>query len=347
MLNAGLNEILYVAVAKHQMTVVGTDASYIKPLTVDYIVISPGQTIDVLLHANQPPDRYYMAARTYFSNILASELFDNTTTTAIVQYNGKHATPFSNSPSLPYLPFYNDTFAFLNFSTSLRSLADKNHPINVPSLITYPMLIILAVNQNPCQANDSCVGPDETRFAASMNNITFENPSINILEAYYKQTPGVFEYGFPNFPEVVYNFTEEFLPLVFHRSKIARKLTLLDYNSTVEIVFQGANMGTAIDHPIHLHGYSFYVLGHGLGAFDKNKDPLTYNLIDPPLRNIVVVPINGWATVRFTANNPGVWFMHCHVERHITWGMNTVFIVKDGKDPEARMLPPPSYMPPC
>ncbi|CAM8901375.1 unnamed protein product [Rhodiola kirilowii] len=24
------------------------------------------------------------------------------------------------------------------------------------------------------------------------------------------------------------------------------------------------------------------------------------------------------------ADNPGVWFMHCHLERHVTWGMDTV-----------------------
>ena len=39
--------------------------------------------------------------------------------------------------------------------------------------------------------------------------------------------------------------------------------------------------------------------------------------------------------------------MHCHVERHQTWGMDTAFIVKNGKHPEAQVLPPPSDMPPC
>ena len=43
----------------------------------------------------------------------------------------------------------------------------------------------------------------------------------------------------------------------------------------------------------------------------------------------------------------GVWFMHCHVEQHLTWGMETAFLVKNGKHPEAQMLPPPSDMPPC
>lgn len=43
----------------------------------------------------------------------------------------------------------------------------------------------------------------------------------------------------------------------------------------------------------------------------------------------------------------GVWFLHCHVEKHLTWGMDTVLIVKNGGTPETSMRPPPSYMPPC
>ena len=43
----------------------------------------------------------------------------------------------------------------------------------------------------------------------------------------------------------------------------------------------------------------------------------------------------------------GVWFMHCHFERHTTWGMSSVVIVKNGDTNETSMRPPPSYMPPC
>ena len=39
--------------------------------------------------------------------------------------------------------------------------------------------------------------------------------------------------------------------------------------------------------------------------------------------------------------------MHCHIERHLTWGMDTVFIVSNGKFPEENLLPPPPDMPPC
>ena len=39
--------------------------------------------------------------------------------------------------------------------------------------------------------------------------------------------------------------------------------------------------------------------------------------------------------------------MHCHIERHLSWGMDMTFIVKNGSNPEAQLLPPPSDLPPC
>jgi laccase len=43
----------------------------------------------------------------------------------------------------------------------------------------------------------------------------------------------------------------------------------------------------------------------------------------------------------------GVWYMHCHFDRHMSWGMDTVFIVRNGGTEETNLRPPPAYMPPC
>ena len=43
----------------------------------------------------------------------------------------------------------------------------------------------------------------------------------------------------------------------------------------------------------------------------------------------------------------GVWFWHCHFEKHLSWGMEAVFIVKNGGTAETSIRDPPSYMPPC
>lgn len=89
-------------------------------------------------------------------------------------------------------------------------------------------------------------------------------------------------------------------------SQQGTRVKVLEYNETVEIVFQGTNvMNSGENHPMHLHGFRFYVVGMGVGNFDNVTDPLTYNLYDPPEANTIPVPKDGWATIRFRASNPG------------------------------------------
>jgi laccase len=341
MVNAVMNNIMFFRIANHTVTVVGTDASYTKSLTSDYITISPGQTIDFLLEANQPPSLYYMASRVYAS----AGNFDNTTTTGIIEYIGNYTPPAS--PSRPTFPPFADTNSSTNFTNRLRSLANEKYPIEVPKNTTHKLFFTLSINLRPCPGNTSCEGPFSERLAASVNNVTMVLPRTAILQAYYQRIRGVYGTDFPSNPPFVFNYTQEFVPRDLWRPENGTDVYVLDYNSTVEIVFQGTSMVGGIDHPMHLHGYSFYVVGSGLGNFDRDRDPLNYNLVDPPLMETIAVPINGWTAIRFKANNPGVWFMHCHFERHVSWGMGMVFIVKNGKGRNARMLPPPPDMPKC
>ncbi|RVW45330.1 Laccase-21 [Vitis vinifera] len=287
-INAALQEALFFSIAKHKMTVVGTDA--------------------------------------------------------IVQYSGYY-TP-SSPPSFPLLPAYNDTNASVQVMAGLRSLADAEHPCNVPLSTSTNLIYTVSVNSYPC-VNNSCAGANGTRFSSSINNISFDTPTVDILQAYYYNISGVYGDKFPSDPPLVFDFTADYLPLIYQLPSSGTEVRVLEYNSTVEIVFQGTNVLAATHHPMHLHGYSFYVVGWGFGNFDGNRDPLRYNLVDPPFQNTISVPSNGWVAIRFEASNPGVWFMHCHVERHLTWGMETAFIVKNGKHPEAQMLPPPLDMPSC
>ncbi|KAM2731031.1 hypothetical protein EV1_002209 [Malus domestica] len=341
LINSVVQEMMFFAIANHKVTVVGSDASYTKPFSTDYVIISPGQTIDLLLNADQIPNNYYIAAKAYSAG--AGVPYDNTTTTAILLYQGNSN---SSPTSLPNIPSRNDTNASVHFTGKLKSLADKNHPIDVPHKITTHLFFTLSVNLLPCP-NNSCAAPNGTRIAASVNNISFVNPTIDILQAYYYHVNGVYGTRFPNFPPLLFNFTAQHLPLYLLPAKRSTEVKILEYNSMVEIVFQGTNIVDGDDHPMHLHGFSFYVVGWGFGNFDKDKDPLTYNLVDPPLQNTIAVPKNGWTTIRFKADNPGVWFMHCHTDRHMSWGLVMTFIVKNGKGLGAQILPPPQGMPPC
>ena len=71
---------------------------------------------------------------------------------------------------------------------------------------------------------------------------------------------------------------------------------------------------------MHLHGHTFWVVktneydsGHGL------------------LRDVVTVPAMGWALIRFVANNPGVWPLHCHIDWHMKAGFYSIVVEAPSK----------------
>ncbi|XP_057503876.1 laccase-14-like [Actinidia eriantha] len=339
-INAIMNEEVFFGLAKHNLTVVGMDGAYIKPIKTDYILITPGQTMDILFTANRSPSHYYMAARAY-----EGVVYDNTTTTAIVKYSGNYTSP--SMPAFPSLPNYTDIDAVMNFTRRIKALADKDHPIDVPQEVDTRLFITISVGTYPCP-NDSCEGPNRSRLAASLNNVSFVEPEIDLLQAYYRGIGGVFKTDFPSVPPHFFNFTADELPDSVLTPLKGTKVKVLKFNSTVEMVFQGTNvLNAAENHPMHLHGYSFFFVGSGFGNFDNVTDPKKYNLVDPPEINTVGVPKNGWAAIRFRADNPGVWFMHCHLERHASWGMDTTIIVKNGTTRLTSMRRAPRHLNPC
>ncbi|GAB2215203.1 hypothetical protein Droror1_Dr00019584 [Drosera rotundifolia] len=343
-INAILNEEMFFMVANHSLTVVAMDAAYIKPIKTSYIMITPGQTMDILITANQRPEKNYYIAAGPFGQLN----FLNATTTAFLSYS--HQANLSSSP-LPDLPSPSDINASTSFTNRFRALANKKYPIDVPQSIDKRILMTVSLNLLPCSIEDnasSCDGPEGNRLSASLNNISFAAPSVDILQAYYKHINGIYSTDFPDTPEVVFNYIMD--PMLGNNYTMADRGTrviVLEYNSNVELVFQGTNVFNDSDnHPMHLHGYSFYFVGSDFGIFDAKIDPKGYNLDDPPFINTVGVPRNGWAAVRFRADNPGVWFMHCHLEAHVSWGMGTVLIVKNGPTPSTSMKKP-TYITPC
>jgi laccase len=109
---------MFFNIADHNLIVVRWDGSYIIPLQISYIMITPGRTMDVLVTANQALDHYYMLASPYFDG--HADDFDKSITSAIFQYNGNYTPP----SSLVYptnIPDYYNVGAASLFTTHLRS----------------------------------------------------------------------------------------------------------------------------------------------------------------------------------------------------------------------------------
>ena len=72
-------------------------------------------------------------------------------------------------------------------------------------------------------------------------------------------------------------------------------------------------------HPIHLHGHKYWVLGSKeydnwkyVSAADAVANGVELNLRNPAKRDTILLPTAGWLVLRFVADNPGAWMMHCH-----------------------------------
>ncbi|XP_058199499.1 laccase-2-like [Rhododendron vialii] len=345
LINAALNDDLFFRISNHSLTVVEADAAYIKPFRTETLVIAPGQTTNVLLRTKPNPpvnSSFLMAARPYFTG---RGTFDNSTVAGILQYGIGNPSP-KNLP-VPILPPINATAFVANFSSKFRSLANSQFPANVPQTVQKRFFFTVGLGTNPCPKNQTCQGPtNTTKFTASMNNVSFILPKTALLQSYFtRRTNGVFTTNFPTTPLVQFNYTGT--PPNNTMVMNGTKVVVLNFNTTVELVLQDTSILGAESHPLHLHGYNFFVVGQGSGNFDPNKDPAKFNLVDPVERNTAGVPSGGWVAIRFQADNPGVWFMHCHFEVHLSWGLKMAWLVLDGKLPNQKLPPPPSDLPTC
>ncbi|KAK2612625.1 hypothetical protein QQS21_001397 [Conoideocrella luteorostrata] len=199
-------------------------------------------------------------------------------------------------------------------------------------------------NQQPRQENSPPILPDDHRHrdlakvvAASPPSSTLPSQAQETLVLYFKtQLLSRFEnkpLGFvnntswkPQSPPLLATARaawndDQFVPFI--KSDARRSPT------DVDIVINNLDDGS---HPIHLHGYSFYVLSSyraegrsGWGSYNPYEDePLgPMNLVDPIRKDTVSVPRRGHVVIRVRADNPGLWMMHCHMLVHMGTGMAT------------------------
>ncbi|XP_010553369.1 PREDICTED: laccase-8-like isoform X2 [Tarenaya hassleriana] len=340
-INAALNSHLFFKIANHSLRVVALDAVYTNPYVTDIVVLTPGQTVDALLHADQTLGSYYMTTQLYVS-ATGQPFPDKTLANALVVYQG--AT--SSSRAMPSLPDVTDTQTAYRFSSSITGLVSGPHWRPVPRNVDERMFMTMGLGLEQCPPSMQCPGLYGQQFAGSLNNRSFENPkTFPMQEAYFYNISGVYSDDFPNQPPIKFDYTNFNVSTDYeYRMLFPERLTsakILKFNSTVEIVLQNTAMITAESHPMHLHGFNFHVLGQGFGNYEPSRDVGKLNLVNPQMRNTIGVPPGGWVVLRFVANNPGVWMFHCHMDAHLPYGIIMAFIVQNGPHPATSLPPPP------
>ncbi|KAJ1300466.1 hypothetical protein OPQ81_005281 [Rhizoctonia solani] len=96
-----------------------------------------------------------------------------------------------------------------------------------------------------------------------------------------------------------------------------------------DIIINNRDVNPPIDHPYHLHGMNFWIVGHGTGELTEEAyRKLKLNTTNPIRRDTTVIPSNSWSVLRIKADNPGVWFLHCHIDWHLAHGFAAVVVIQ-------------------
>jgi iron transport multicopper oxidase len=123
---------------------------------------------------------------------------------------------------------------------------------------------------------------------------------------------------------------------------------VLKHNDVIDIVLNNEDAGT---HPFHMHGRVFQVPYRSeayedddMTPFDPEDEDIKFAEV-PMRRDTVYVKPNGNMVMRFRADNPGVWFFHCHIEWHMEQGL--AFTLVEAPEELKKQYVPPNHFDAC
>ncbi|KAJ7124449.1 Cupredoxin, partial [Mycena epipterygia] len=94
---------------------------------------------------------------------------------------------------------------------------------------------------------------------------------------------------------------------------ISEHTFILKKNEVVQLNIHGSDHGAL----------TFLCLsGHAFDIVQSASGPL--NFVNPPRRDVISVE-QGGVSIQFRADNPGPWFLHCHIDWHLEAGLAVVF----------------------
>ncbi|KAH9491785.1 hypothetical protein Btru_029498 [Bulinus truncatus] len=315
----------------HTMMIIASDGNNLEPFVTDSLTIYSGERYDFILFADKGYNsrNYWIRARGYnnCANRKASQ-------TAILRYsNATNDLPLGNTtwedgiragmhlnPAFPIPP--NDTQEV----SRLKSVdADDSILTSKPDKQFY-----LAIDFVPIDNLRSHNIP----YYPFNSSLKFYSPQINWISSQMPPSPPLSQYD--DVPEDLYcnaetvhkQCTKEWCACV-HKYD-------LNLGDLVELVILDEGKPSHAYHPIHLHGHRFRVL-----AMDRLGDSTSLAAVKEldrqgkinrttsgaPVKDTVIVPDGGYTVIRFRADNPGIWLLHCHVEFHAETGMALLFQV--------------------
>jgi len=320
------------AIAGHEMSIVEVVATIVDPpITVTDYDIAPGQRVSVLVTMDQAPGDYLLETTVRARNITGL------TGRAVIHYN-ETGLPVTLPSETPYHPAWDDFELAKAVEDGLLTMNTSMYPESVALTATQvEQWVIVGTQNTKVDANGNVI---QLRWAVNNISDVFMAPEPLMARALrlsrelgWPADLGEGVIDMPKMPPFTWNYTASLTDPGGPGGNLGQTGTTvirLSKGQVFDIVLQNALAlnGAAEFHPWHVHGNSFWVVGRGEGIFNPDTDPANYNLQNPLLRDTATLWPTGWTALRLVANNPGVWFFHCHLASHMAMGMSFALVVE-------------------
>eukprot|EP00656_Telonema_subtile_P018246 TRINITY_DN19840_c0_g1_i2.p1 TRINITY_DN19840_c0_g1~~TRINITY_DN19840_c0_g1_i2.p1 ORF type:complete len:666 (-),score=126.12 TRINITY_DN19840_c0_g1_i2:189-2186(-) len=343
---------LRLSVDSHQMQVLASDGHPIEPVSVQSVIIFPGETFDVQV---SPTAGVSTTSKNFWVRADTLEVGLNHSLVAILRYPGAaESDPDSGR--------------------TICSAQRRCGVLNCPFPSYHPLDYTDCIQMD--QARDAAPSPVPATKGLNQTwlNFAFE-PSINNRRFAAGSAPPLTQRSEAGMKECDPDVCDK-SPFPSQPCECTHYATV-PHNYTVQLILTNLGVGGFGMHPVHLHGHDFRVLkigfppvfpdtgavckwpagdahptckqtediicedGTGCAVARWNGTAPVLNRDRPPVKNTVVVPPGGYTVVEFESNNPGWWHLHCHMAHHLQSGMG--MILNEAPEMQAQFPAPPGF----
>lgn len=286
LMNIGALGSVFFWIEDHDFEIVEVDGVYTEFTKASTLYITPAQRYSILLKTKPSTKKNYGIVAVFDStmfDVIPDDLVLNQTNWLEYDSSAPHERVILDVESSEEIEAFDD-FDLIPYDRK-PLLPEPDHQISVDVVM-----------------NNLISGKNYAFF----NNITYTEPVVPSLYSVF--SPDEENIHIVNDPRVYGEYTNTFV---------------LEHMEVVEIVINNVDPGV---HPFHMHGHEFQLI-HRSPAYEDD-DPISYDPKNHPdfpkvpmRRDTVFVRPNGNMVLRFRADNPGVWFFHCHIEWHLEQGL--------------------------
>lgn len=347
----------------HRLILIASDGHYIIPTAVDFIIIHTGERYDFILDADQNNANYWMRAETLEANIdtthqaegilhyrEASEPDPLNKYTDIEDQRKECSVEKCVAVNCPF-----EAFPW-RMHTKCLHLDELRAYIPLGSHSHLPPQKLDPSSRNLQFFNFGFEGQSSTSAINGMNFRFPTTPYQTYCDQYNDDVNSQEQIICPDPSQEDINKYSTCIHITQVEKSGSYQKNSNEYpsvNFVLSAVGSLPNRNNDFSHPIHLHGHHFRVVAIRHGKYDRNgklvdnnKDVRCDDLkkcssptwSDGPPRfmrrgrvdrtaiykDTVIVPAGGYVVIAFEADNPGYWFMHCHIEAHQLEGMAVI-----------------------